>query len=505
MNMNSMLLADFYKVGHVFQYPPKTEYVFSNFTPRKSRMEGVDGMVLFGLQFFCKEYLIKHFNENFFNRPKAEVLASYKRRIGNAIGGLPSYKHIEDLHDLGYLPVRIKALKEGTVVPMRVAAFTIINTKPEFYWVTNFLETLMSCAIWQACTSATIAHEYRKVVDEYFDKSGMDMAGAQFALHDFGYRGLSSPESAVLSGMGHLLSSVGTDTIPAIDGLEQYYNANSDKELVGCSIAATEHSTACCNILTNDLTEGIVPQDDQLEISEYLNIKRLITEIYPSGFVSYVSDSFDLWAVCSSILPKLKNEIMSREGRLVIRPDSGHPVKIICGDPDASDERARKGVVELLWETFGGTMTSKGYKLLDSHIGAIYGDSITRKFQKEIFQGLMDKGFAPQCVLGIGSYTYQYNTRDTFGTAIKATWCVIDGKPNNIFKRPKTDDGTKNSACGLLMVYRENGKLVMKDNCSFEEEASEGNLLEIVFEDGKLIRDQSLAEIREILTQERAK
>ncbi|MEJ8841539.1 nicotinate phosphoribosyltransferase [Lacibacter sp. H375] len=482
MKTNPFLLTDYYKVGHVFQYPDKTELVYSNLTPRKSRINGVDEMVFFGLQYFMKEYLINYFNENFFQQPKEKVMTEYKRRIVTSLGThLPSYEHISALHDLGYLPVEIKALPEGSKVPMRVPCLTIVNTKAEFYWLTNFLETLLSSVIWQPCTSATIAYTYRKLLNKYAEETGMPMDFVQWQGHDFSFRGMSSLETAVLSGMGHLLSFTGTDTIPAIDAMEQYYNANADAELIGGSVAATEHSVMCSG-----------SKDGELE-----TFRRLITEVYPSGIVSIVSDTWDLWKVCTEYLFALKETVLSRDGKVVIRPDSGDPVKIICGDPDGETEVERKGVVELLWDIFGGTITAKGYKLLDAHIGAIYGDSINIDRATRICEGLKAKGFATQVVFGIGSYTYQYNTRDTFGTAMKATYVVIDGEGQEIYKDPVTDDGTKRSATGLLNVKKENGRFVLYDKVTWEEENE--SELKTVFKDGKLVKEFSLAEIRALL------
>ncbi len=484
MKTNPFLLTDYYKVGHVFQYPEKTELVYSNLTPRKSRIKDVEEMVFFGLQYFVKEYLVTYFNENFFQQPKEKVMADYKRRIVTSLGEhLPSYDHLSALHDLGYLPVEIKAIPEGSKVPMRVPCLTIVNTKAEFYWLTNFLETLLSAVIWQPCTSATIAHAYRKLLKRYAEETGMPMDFVQWQGHDFSFRGMSSLETAVLSAMGHLLSFTGTDTIPTIDALEQYYNANADVELIGGSVAATEHSVMCSG-----------SKDGELE-----TFKRLITDVYPTGIVSIVSDTWDLWKVCTEYLPALKEVIVNRNGKVVIRPDSGDPVKIICGDPEGKTEAERKGVVELLWDVFGGTITNKGFKLLDPHIGAIYGDSINIERATLICEGLKAKGFATQVVFGIGSYTYQYNTRDTFGTAMKATYVVINGEGREIFKNPVTDDGTKRSATGLLQVKKENDTYVLIDKVSWEEEQQ--SELKTVFKDGKLVKEFTLAEIRKHLSE----
>lgn len=479
MKINPFLLTDFYKVGHPFQYPNGTTLVYSNLTPRKSRLDGVNEMTFFGLQYFIKEYLISYFNENFFKQPKEKLLKEYKRRVINSLGSdLPTYEHISNLHDLGYLPIEIKAIEEGKSVNMKVPVLTILNTLPEYFWLTNFVESLISSILWQPCTSATIAKEYRKILNDFAEKTGMPQEFVQWQGHDFSFRGMSSLESSVLSGMGHLLSFTGTDTIPAIDALEYYYGADSDKELIGGSVPATEHSVMCSG-----------SKDGEIE-----TFKRLITEVYPSGIVSIVSDTWDLWKVCTEYLTELKDLILSRDGKVVIRPDSGDPVKIICGNPDGQTENERKGVVELLWDVFGGTKTNKGYKLLDSHIGAIYGDSITRERATEICKRLMDKGFASQVVFGIGSFTYQYNTRDTFGIAMKATYIEIGEESREIFKNPITDDGTKISATGLLQVKLEDNKYILVDKVTWEEEKN--SELKTVFKDGKLVKELSLSEIR---------
>lgn len=485
MNINSFLLTDFYKVGHVFQYPPGTERVYSNLTPRKSRIFGVDHMVFFGLQYFIHQYLVEHFNRNFFYRSLESVMEEYRDHVESSLGGpLPSYEHIEAIHRMGFLPIEIKALPEGTLVPMRVPCMTVANTVPEHAWLTNWVESLLSTSIWQPCTSATIAHEYRKLLDRYAAETGMDPGFAQWQGHDFSLRGMSSLESAVTSGMGHLLSFTGTDTIPAISALQKYYSGTG---LIGGSVAATEHSVMCAG-----------EQDSELE-----TFRRLIEDVYPSGIVSIVSDTWDLWKVLNEYMPALRSKIMARNGKVVIRPDSGDPVNIICGDDESSNRLERMGVVELLWQHFGGTRTSTGHKLLDSHVGAIYGDSITLERAKQICEGLKRKGFASQVVFGIGSYTYQYNTRDTFGTAMKATSVTINGQRRSISKNPMTDDGTKKSAAGLLYVGERDGELYLEEDVTSERE-KEG-LLKTVFRNGMMSEWQTLHGIRERLEKARAR
>ena len=475
MTTTPLHFTDFYKVGHVFQYPEGTEHVYSNLTPRASRIPGVDKVVFFGLQHFLLG-MGEQLDGAFFNRPKREVVDLYRSRTEAALGSLPSYEHIANLHDLGYFPLKVKALPEGTLVPLRVPCATLINTHSEFAWVTNFIEGWLSCNIWQPCTSATIAHQYRLSLDRYAKLTGMDPGFVDYQAHDFSFRGMGSLEAAVSSGMAHLLSFRGTDTMVANDYLvRSYFAADSD---LGVSVPATEHSVMCAG-------------GDEDEDETY---RRLIEDVYPSGIVSIVSDTWDLWRVLTVTLPRLKEKILARNGKLVIRPDSGDPVLILCGDPDSPDPNARKGVVELLWDVFGGTLTSTGHRLLDPHVGAIYGDSITLARQDEICRRLMEKGYASQCVLGIGSYTYQYNTRDTFGFAVKSTAVVIKGELRPIFKKPKTDDGTKNSLRGLIWVGEEDGRIVARDGVSWDEEAR--GLLRTVWQDSTFRHRETVRDIR---------
>jgi len=478
--MNPLLYTDGYKVDHRRQYPNQTTLVYSNWTPRKSRIEGIEEVVFFGLQYFIKKYIIEEFQNNFFNQPKEEICKKYSRRINNYLGeNAVGIAHIAALHDLGYIPMVFKALPEGVSVPIRVPMFTMYNTIPEFFWLTNYFETLLSTTVWLPCNSATIAKQYRLILDKYAKETSSIPEFVDWQGHDFSMRGMAGLEAAIISAAGHLLSFTGTDTIPTIDFMEDYYNANSDTELIGGSVAATEHSVMCMGTNTG----------------EEETFKRLITEVYPKGIVSIVSDTWDLWKVLTEYLPNLKEEVLARDGKVVIRPDSGDPVAIICGNPNGKTPEEKKGVVQLLWETFGGTTNSKGFKELDSHIGAIYGDSITLQRATDICERLKQNGFAStNVVLGIGSFTYQYNTRDTFGFAMKATYGEVEGEGREIFKDPITDDGTKKSAKGLIKIVKENDTYQLIDQVSWEEE-KQGELKE-VFRDGKLLVDEKLSDIR---------
>jgi nicotinamide phosphoribosyltransferase len=531
MDLNPFFLTDGYKTGHHMMYPKGTKVVYSNFTPRSNKYapKGCDRVVTFGPQ-MVMIYLRDVFNAGFFkpeavkqeiaeyiiaghSPEKAAVLgkARVKQRVMNEIqveysrylGSRYKVKHIEALWDLGYLPIKVKALPEGTKAPMGIPVLTIYNTIGEFYWLTNFLETIISTLLWKPMTSATIAdHFYKKIINKYLLETDETNPAGRYLAHDFSMRGMDAPFAVMASGLGHALSFDGSDSLPVIPAARYYYNAQGN---IINSVNATEHSVMCAGT-----------KEDEIGTFRYL-MKQ-----FPKGILSIVSDTWDLWKVLTVILPKLKEEILKRDGKIVIRPDSGDPVDIICGDKTGLDEDGNlihpkgKGVVELLWDVFGGTINAQGYKVLDPHIGAIYGDSINAERAVEICERLKAKGFAStNVVLGIGSFTYQYNTRDTFGFAMKATYCEVlhngNGKPSKleareIFKDPITDDGTKKSAKGLLQVYKVKGAhgmsdYLLKDQCTWEEEAK--GELKTIFEDGIVNDAISLDKIRETLKKER--
>lgn len=798
-----------YKVSHADQYPPDTESIYSNLTARSSRLESVDRVVFFGLQYFLKEYLLGQFEDNFFRLHEKtfyRALHGFKRRLDTSLGGDNDVSRWESLWRLGYLPLEIKALPEGALVPLRVPLLTVRSTHSEFFWLGQWVETLLSNVIWFPITTATISYQYRKLVDKYINETSDQLDMAPWICHDFSMRGMTSINSSAAGGAGHLLSFYGTDTIPSIDFLEEYYLANAEKEIIGGSISSTEHSVMC--------TGG--------KEGEYDIYKRLLTEVYPNGNLGIVSDTYDLFNVLTNYLPRLKNVILSRSGKTVIRPDcydeqtqiltpngwkyfkylteddevaqvlddgtyefvkpiriinqyyngpmihfkdhhgkldllvttnhrmvfekngklkieeaeyikfyfgknllrsaksidqgrsltpierlqiafqadgsypskgmnnirfsfsksrkinrlkdilhqcgldykiyllkdgrvefnikydantisknfdwvdisdlcsnwccefieelshwdsnirnenkikfdttnksvidkvelialsagygilisvyeddrkdifsdvytahiltenriggqsiekqhqyysgniycvqvpsgkvlvkrnrctlvsgnSGDPVNILCGNPTSQSEVEKKGVIQLLWDTFSGITNSKGYKELDPHIGAIYGDSITLTRCKEIFRRLKENGFAcTNTCLGIGSFSFQYNTRDTFGLAFKSTAYKKNGEWRAIYKDPITDNGMKKSARGLLMVNRpyipcedlcddknfQFGDYTLIENVDEETERSSWNCLQPVFKDGLLVKEWTLSEIRSRLHRE---
>ena len=480
--INPMLLIDFYKAVHAEMLPKDITKSVSYFTPRMSRVERWDKVVMFGLQGFIKTYLIDYFNEEFFQKPFTEVIGEYKR-IMDATLGAEAYKieKIEKLHKLGYLPIEIIALPEGSMVPMHVPMFGITNTHPEFAWLPQSLESLISAESWHPMIAATVGYTYRQIVNEYYDKTCDDNVARAKALGAFDFRGEECTDSAVKAGAGWCLSFLNTATVPTIPYLEQMYACDCTKEPVAFGSPSTEHSVMCSNYA--------------MDGDEVTLLKRLLTEIYPNTSFSAVLDSYDYWNIIDNVLPQIKKEILAHNGCMLMRGDSGECVEVVTK------------TVFKLWEEFGGTVNSKGYKVLDPHVKAIYGDSITIQRCEEIYRILEENGFACSNVaLGVGSFSMQCIeedgilkpfTRDTFSSCIKATYCEIAGKPYPIFKNPK-DGGFKKSQKGCCVVTgNAEGTLTYQDGFTWKEACENpDNALITIFKDGILLKEQSLQEIR---------
>lgn len=485
LKINPLLESDFYKQVHCDQYPKNLTKVVSYFTPRMSRLQGMNTLVMFGLQAFITE-LIYDFNEHFFSRQKEDVIEEYKRLLDHTLGeGLYGIERIGKLHDLGYLPIEIKALPEGTKVPIGIPMFEISNTHPDFAWLTNALESVISCEMWHGMISANVGVIYRDIVNKWYDKTCDDSVPRRRALGDFSMRGQESKRSAYKSSAAWLLSFVNTATVPAIKYLEEYYDCDCTKEEVGYGAVSTEHSVMCSNFAVDG--------------DEITMVKRLLTEIYPNTSFSMVSDSYDYWNLVDNILPQCKKEILSHNGCLLIRGDSGDPVEVVTQ------------TVFHLWKQFGGYLNDKGYVVLDSHIKAIYGDSITPQRAEAIYSILEQNGFAACNVsLGVGSFSMQCleqenklnpYTRDTFGIAIKATYCEDDKcTPIQIFKNPKESTFKKSQRGCCLVVLDDDGiTLRCEDGHTFEETKDTRNALITIFEDGVFKKRYTLAEIRDRL------
>lgn len=484
MKSNISSLLDAYKVSHKDQYPEKTEMVYSNWTPRGARID-VDYYIFFGLQYYIKEYLIDRWNKEFFNIPKEEALKRLRKTLKNALG-VTDLTHYERLHDLGYIPIEIKALPEGTKVPLRVPCFTIKNTLPDFYWVTNMLETVTSCVLWGMINNATVSSQYANIRRKYLAiTASVDHPMEKFLNHNFAYRGMMGNEAAITTDAAWLLFSSGSDTLPGLEFMEEYYNADSDKELISASIPATEHSVACAGG-----KEG--------EEETYIRMIDLYKTLNVPTF-SFVCDTWDYFGFIDKTVRKNKQYLIDSRVKCIYRPDSSPktPYEIICGDIDAEvGSPEYKGSLELLWDIFGGTLNEKGFRVLHPSCGLIYGEAISVELYEKICAKLIEMNFCiTNLVVGIGSYSQTYCTRDSLKQAFKATAVQIDGKLVEIFKDPKTDTSGKKSARGLLQVGQDDdGLIYLRDQVSWKEENA--GLLQPVFLDGKLIKETTLTEIR---------
>ena len=507
--MNPIFYIDFYKVGHQFQYPEDITQVWSNWTPRTTRIPSITRVVNFGLTYFIKRYLMEEFDREFFARSTESVREEYREVIQATLGTDPDTSHIEAVHRLGYLPLKIYALPEGNRVPLNVPKAVFTNTKQGYHyrWLPNYLETVISNICWKPSTTTTTARIFREIFVKWARAAGeKDLSFIDWMGHDFSMRGMSGLDDAKSSGMGHLLMFSGTDTVPAILEARKYYGAPLS---CGGSVPATEHSVMCAG-----------GKD-----SEFETFNRLLTQVYPAGIVSVVSDTWDLWKVLTDYIPRLKDHILNRPatafgqpGKIVIRPDSGDPVKILCGDPAYAHVHGAPqaaGAIRLLAQALGTSPSWAGGNLpLINNAGVIYGDAISPARAEEILSRTVNElKLSPyNVVFGIGSYSYQYVTRDTHGYAMKATAVRRgNGEIEAIFKKPVTDDGGKFSHKGIPTVYDANyvkdsngntrGYISPEPDYFVIEGSTEYALDECafdkVFEDGKLLVDPKFSEIRD--------
>lgn len=481
-NTMALLLSDTYKQCHDRMYPTGLTKLVSYWVPRKSMLKTQNKMVFFGLQAFIKEYLIEYFNDNFFALTKDEVLELYTDSMDIQIGKENyDWDKIINLHSLGYLPLQIRALPEGTLVLMGVPCIEITNTHDDFAWLVQWIECILQVELWKPCCHATIGYMYRQIADKWYEKT-VENIPSSMACADFGMRGMSCMDEATRCSASWLISFDKTSTIPAINYIDKYYNADCKNNRLGVGAVSTEHSVMGANY--------------SIDRDEVTFVKRLLNELYPNTSFSMVSDTYDYWNMVNNILPQVKEDVMNHNGKLLIRPDSGDIVDISVK------------TVETLWEIFGGTVNSKGYKVLDPHIGIIYGDGCTLSNVDTIWSELEKRGFAANCIAyGVGAFCFSaivenekliVATRDTFGIAMKATYGVINGKKLMIYKDPKTDTSKlKKSHKGCCEVYAgENGELMCRDELL---EMSDNTLLKVVFENGELVREDTFLDIRERL------
>ena len=519
--------TDSYKVSHKDFETTGVKYIYSNATARFAKyMQELlgehydDTFVVFGIQWMMIRFHLMAKN-GFFGRDKAEVMEEMRDVLTPYIGQ-EKFKHFEDLHDLQYVPLIVKAIEEGSVMPIGMPFFTCENTVENFEWLANYLESGMSTDSWKQMTVATIAYAFRKISNKFAMETQGNLDGVDFQNHDFHSRGASGFESGAIAGLAFTLSSLGTDNLPSLWASRHFYfTRNTLARQFQASVPAGEHSVTTLGILTEQRRAKARGEDIDLSEAERRYTLWVMKEQFPTGIMSFVGDSFDYWSFVTNIVPSLKDEIMSRDGKFVVRGDSGDPIHIIAGYRvfNASDvpkllgmnigqvmlntnlwwkegievikindqyfkvldengrltyqeepisEAEAVGTIQCLWNTFGGTVNDLGFKHLDSHIGMIYGDGITVHRSVAILTRLKEKGFAStNIVFGVGSYSLNMLSRDHLGIAIKATNAIVDIEgvitDTPIYKEPKTDMSKKSDRGYLVVLKDAEGNYTKKD------------------------------------------
>lgn len=493
MDMNPMLLCDTYKTVHNMMYPEGLSHLASYWVPRKSYFEKEENqkMVWFGLQAFIQEYLIDYFNKNFFEKSEKEIIETYERVMDVQLDGFYKIEPIVRLHKLGYLPLQIRALPEGSKVNMGIPCIELVNTLDGFAWLVQWVECLLQVELWKICNDATIGNMYYRLAKYWYDKNSDDNLDPRNAFSNFDMRGDDCLEVSARTAAAWLLSSNKTSTIPALPYIDKYYGAHTEYNHIGIGAISTEHSVISCNA-------GIGVDEETL-------LKKFLTDTFKDKSFSFLGDTYDYWNVVNNIVPACKKEILEHNGKLLIRPDSGDMVEIAVG------------TIQKFWDVFGGTVNSKGYKVLDPHIGLIWGDGCTLLQLRKIWKKLDEMGFAANnVVFGIGAFCFKVvfegdrlivNTRDMYGCAMKATYGIVDNKEVQIYKDPKTDTNhLKKSHRGLVFVEKTEDGFKATDGFNADDYCEYGkkheNAMRLVFMDGKMYNYERFTEIRKRLANE---
>lgn len=449
---NIILNTDSYKTSHYLQYPENTQYVSSYIESRGGKF---DKLMFFGLQMFIKEYLTQPITEH--DIQEAEEI--YLKH------GVPFHKEGWEYifkHHEGFLPLKIQAVREGTVIPNSNILLQIVNTDKNCAWLTCFIETALLRAIWYPSTVATVSYHCKQIIGRYMKETAGHTEGLEFKLHDFGARGVSSLESASIGGLAHLINFQGTDTVSSLLYGRKYYS----EDMAGFSIPASEHST-------------MTSWGKYNEKQAYENM----LDVYGGNnkTLAVVSDSYDIWKAIDKIWGnQLKDKVMNHGGTLVIRPDSGDPVEVVSQ------------VIEKLMNHFGFTYNKVGFKVLPDYIRVIQGDGVSLETIEMILQEMKKRKLSAENIsFGMGAELLQKVNRDTLKFAMKASAAQINGQWVDIFKDPVTDKGKK-SKPGRLALIENNGEYR-----TVAEKGVKNNLLETVYLNGELMRECTLQQIRQ--------
>jgi nicotinamide phosphoribosyltransferase len=459
LRLNPILSTDSYKLTHWWQYPPHTRFIYSYVCSRGGFFDHAE---LAGLQYIVKA----NFAGKVLTLEDVEEAQRFaQKHFGRSQNcfNYEGWKRLYAKHG-GSLPLRIKALKEGSVVGAQNAMVTIENTDAEFYWLTNWAETVL-LQVWYPTTVATLSRAIKQIIGEALVRTG-DPALLPYKLHDFGFRGVSSRESAAIGGAAHLFNFLGTDNLAAIELLQQYYGA----DMPGVSIPASEHST-------------MTAWGKDHEADAFENVLNNI----PDGLVACVSDSYDIFSAVRNLWGgKLRDKVMHRNGTLVIRPDSGDPVEVL------------EDIFKIAAEKFGCEVNRKGWKVLAPQVRFIQGDGVNYHTIQNMISQLTRKGWSmDNWSFGMGGALLQQLNRDTLKFALKCSAIDIDGKWHDVYKRPVTDPG-KDSRAGRFAVLKE-GREFVTEKIDENGKSPAGDELELVLENGVIRREQSVEEIREIV------
>lgn len=458
---NIILKSDSYKATHWPQYPPNTNKIFSYLESRGGKF---DSTLFTHLQYILK----RHFTGVVVTKEAIDQAEEfYKAHFGANLFNRAGWERIVTKHG-GKLPLKIRAVPEGTVVPVNNVLMTIENTDPELFWLTNYAETLL-LQIWYPITVATNSFECKKLIRKYLLETTGHDDNLLFKLHDFGFRGVGSWETAAVGGMAHLINFMGTDTTAAIVLAMEYYNA----KICGHSIPASEHST-------------ITSWGRENELKAFEN---MLTQ-YPTGLVACVSDSYHVYDACEKLWGEtLRDKVMNRDGTLVIRPDSGNPPEVLSR------------ILDILWNKFGGDYTQKGFKLLTPKVRIIQGDGIDYEMIGEILLMMKNKGFSTDNIaFGSGGGLLQKFDRDTQKFAIKCSYAEINGMPIDVYKDPVTGSGKKSKKGRLKLHKTGPGEFMTLSSAEIPQPMFDSYIDELVtvFENGELVKEYSFDEIRNL-------
>ncbi len=458
-NFNNFILnTDSYKTSHWLQYPPNTEYV-SSYIEARGGNNSFENVLFFGLQAYIKEYLSKPITQS--DIDEAKVIFSAHGVPFNEAG----WQRLIDKHQ-GYLPLRIQAVPEGMVIPTGQVLCQVVNTDPEFFWLTSYIETSLLRAIWYPSTVASLSYYCKQLIKAGLEKSADNLDSLPFKLHDFGARGVSSYESSALGGLAHLVNFLGTDTLSAIVAGNRWYGMS--EEMSAFSIPAAEHST-------------MTAWGREYEADAYAN---MLSQFGDAGKTfAVVSDSYDLWKAIDNIWGgELKEQVKNTGGTLVIRPDSGDPIKVV------------REALQRLAAKFGTTLNTKGYKILPSYIRLIQGDGINPTSIQKILDAVTSAGFSTENItFGMGGGLLQQINRDTLGWAMKTSSARVDGYWRDVYKDPITSVSKRSKRGRLALVHHQGSYMTVRE----DELAEQNNILQDVFLNGELLIDDDLTTIRE--------